>query len=38
MFERDCPDTTENEDSVTPVDGKCPIDKPILKMENPINL
>ena len=31
MFEGDCPDSPEIEDSETPVDGKCPIDKPILK-------
>jgi len=31
MFEGDCPDSPETEDSETPMDGKCPIDKPILK-------
>ena len=31
IFEGDCPDSPESEDSVPPVDGKCPIDKPILK-------
>ena len=31
IFEGDCPDSQETEDSDIPLDGKCPIDKPILK-------